>query len=146
MKAAGYSTVPLAKKLGIKGSSTIRIVHGPEYYFNLFNDLPDDLKEVVRGKEKVDVLHYFTMNKGYLVKDIKMIKSAVKKDGSIWISWPKKASGIVTDIDQNIIREIAVKNGLIDVKVCAIDEIWSALKLVVPDVKKKYGTRRMTTR
>ncbi len=131
MKAAGYSNVQLAKKLGIKSMSTIRIVNGPDYYFDLFNDLPEDIKEVVRGKEKVDVLHYFTMNKGYLVKDIKKIKSAVKKDGAIWISWPKKASGIITDINENTIREVALKNGLVDVKVCAIDDIWSGLKLVV---------------
>jgi len=130
MKAAGYSNVQLAKKLGIKGMSSIRIVNGPEYYFDLFSDLPEDLKEVVRGKQKVDLLHYFTMNKGYLVKDIKKIKSAIKKDGAIWISWPKKASGIITDINEDTIREVALKNGLVDVKVCAIDDIWSGLKLV----------------
>ena len=137
MKAAGYSSVPLAKKLGIKNLSTIRIMNGPEYYFTLFSDLPENLKEVVRGREKVDLLHYFTMNRGYLVKDIKKIKSAVKKDGAIWISWPKKSSGIFTDINENTIREVALKNGLVDVKVCAIDEIWSALKLVVPVKERK---------
>ena len=129
--------MPLAKKLGIKNLSTIRIMNGPEYYFTLFSDLPENLKEVVRGREKVDLLHYFTMNRGYLVKDIKKIKSAVKKDGAIWISWPKKSSGIFTDINENTIREVALKNGLVDVKVCAIDEIWSALKLVVPVKERK---------
>ena len=130
MKAAGYSPVPLAKKLGIKSSSSIRIINGPEYYFNLFNDLPTDLHEVVRGTRKVDFLHYFTMNAGYLSKDIKKLKSSIKKDGVIWVSWPKKASGIKTDINENFIREVALENGLVDVKVCAVDEIWSALKLV----------------
>jgi hypothetical protein len=131
MKAAGYSPVPLAKKLGIKNSSSIRIINGPEYYFTLFSDLPDDLNEVVKGTRKVDLLHYFTMNAGYLNKDIKKLKSSIKKEGAIWVSWPKKASGIKTDINENLIREVALQNGLVDVKVCAIDEIWSALKLVV---------------
>jgi hypothetical protein len=132
MKSAGYSAVPLAKKLGIKSLTTIRIIHAPEYYFDLFNDLPPGIKEVVRGNQKVDFLHYFTMNRSYLQKDIRKIKSAIKKEGTIWISWPKKSSGIITDINENTVREIALKNGLVDVKVCAIDEVWSALKLVVP--------------
>ncbi len=132
MKAAGYSTVPLAKKLGIKSMSTIRVLNAPEYYYELFSDLPDDLKEVIRGTQKVDFLHYFTMNRNYLKKDIRKLKSAIKKEGIIWVSWPKKASGIITDIDENFIREIALENGLVDVKVCAIDDIWSGLKLVIP--------------
>jgi hypothetical protein len=132
MKAAGYSNVPLAKKLGIKSATSIRIVNGPEYYFNLFSDLPHDLREVVKGTEKVDLLHYFTMNRNYFLQDIRKLKTAIRKTGAIWISWPKKASGIITDIDEKFIREIALENGLVDVKVCAIDEIWSGLKLVIP--------------
>jgi hypothetical protein len=137
MKAAGYSTVPLAKKLGIKSATTIRIVNAPEYYYDLFSDLPDDLKESVKGTSKVDFLHYFTMNRSYFLKDIRKLKASIRKNGTIWISWPKKASGIVSDIDEKFIREIALENGLVDVKVCAIDDIWSGLKLVIPVKQRK---------
>jgi hypothetical protein len=137
MKSAGYSSVPLAKKLGIKSLYRIKVINGPHYYFELFDDFPEDAKEVIRSKRKVDVVHYFTMNTAYLLKDIKKLKAAIKKEGMIWISWPKKSSGIVTDINENTIREIALKNGLVDTKVCAIDDIWAGLKLVFPVASRK---------
>lgn len=136
MKVPGYSSTSLAKKLGIKSTSKIKVINGPEYYFSLFNDFPEEAKEVT-GKAKADVVHYFTMNKGYLLKDIKKLKASVREEGAIWISWPKKASGIITDISENEIRQIAVKHGLVDTKVCIVDEIWAALKLTVSEKRVK---------
>jgi hypothetical protein len=133
----GISSSPLARKLGIKNLFRFKVINGPAYYYSLFTDFPDDAKEISRSKSKVDMIHYFTMNKGYLVKDIRKLKSSIKKEGMIWVSWPKKSSGIVTDINEDAIREIAVKNGLVDIKVCKIDDIWAGLKLVIPEKQRK---------
>ncbi len=77
------------------------------------------------------MIHYFGVNASRLVNDIKKLKTEMESNGALWISWPKKASKMQTDLNENIIREIALENGLVDVKVCAIDEVWSGLKLVI---------------
>jgi hypothetical protein len=127
---AGYSSTPLAKKLGIKTGFKIRIINPPDYYFKLFTDLPD-VKEVAGKKIKKDFIHYFTKSAKGLEKEIRQLRKEIEENGMIWISWPKKASKIETDVNENIVRDLALTNGLVDVKVCAIDEIWSGLKLVI---------------
>ena len=131
MKNAGYSKTPLAKKLGIKNNFKIKFVHQPGYYFDLFSDLPADLKIVKDNKSKKDFIHYFTKSADQLNKDIKSLRKEIEENGMIWISWPKKSSKVETDVDENVVRNIALKNNLVDVKVAAIDEIWSGLKLVI---------------
>ena len=121
----------MAKKLGIKNNFKIKIVGQPEYYFDLFSDLPDEIKILKDNKTKKDFIHYFTKSAEQLNKDIKSLRNEIEQNGMIWISWPKKSSKVETDVDENAVRNIALKNGLVDVKVAAIDEIWSGLKLVI---------------
>ncbi len=132
MKATGYSGTPLAKKLGIKEGFKIRLVDQPDYYFNLFTDLPESLSILKDKKTKKNLIHYFTKSAAALHKDIVELRNEIEPNGMIWISWPKKASKIATDITEDTIRELALTKGLVDIKVCAVDEVWSALKLVIP--------------
>lgn len=132
MKPTGYSGTPLAKKLGIKEGFKIRLVNHPEYYFNLFTDLPDDIEITTDKKITKDFIHYFAVKSSALAKDIFSLRKEIFPSGMLWISWPKKTSKVTTDINENLIREIALSNGLVDIKVCAVDETWSGLKLVVP--------------
>lgn len=131
MQPAGYSGTPLAKKLGIKAGFKIRLYYQPDYYFKLFDDLPSDISQFKDSRTKKNLVHYFTTSSVKLENDINELREEIEQNGMIWISWPKKASKVATDLNENIIREIALRNGLVDVKVCAIDETWSALKLVI---------------
>ena len=137
MKTTGYSGTPLAKKLGIKEGFNIRLVNPPDYYFQLFDDLPKDIKIAKDKKSKKNLIHYFTKQLAELEKDIVSLRNEIEMNGTIWISWPKKASKVETDIVEDDIRALALANGLVDVKVCAVDEIWSGLKLVIPVNKRK---------
>jgi len=132
MKTTGYSGTPLARKLGIKEGFKIRLVDQPDYYFDLFTDLPKTLNIVKDKKTKKNLIHYFTKSAAALRMDIVALRNEIEPNGMIWISWPKKASKITTDITEDTIRELALKNGLVDIKVCAVDEVWSGLKLVIP--------------
>lgn len=131
MTLSGYSGTPLEKKLGLKGGFKIRLINQPEYYYTLFSDLPSDIKELTDIKGRKDFIHYFALSKAQLEEDIKQLRKEIEDNGMIWISWHKKTAKIETDLSETIIRNIALNNGLVDVKVCAIDETWSALKLVI---------------
>jgi hypothetical protein len=137
---AGYSGTPLAKKLGIKKGYKIRIVNQPSYYFELFTEMPENITILTDKKIKKNLIHYFTKSAKDLHKDIVSIRNEIEPDGMIWISWPKKSSKVTTDITEDIIRDLALTNGLVDIKVCAVDEIWSGLKLVIP-VKDRKASR-----
>lgn len=130
MKNVGYSGTPLAKKLGIKEGFQIKVINGPDYYFELFADLPD--VKIAKTSTGLDFIHYFTKTKASLIKDLPVLKKAIAQDGMIWVSWYKKAAHIPTDVSEDLIRAYALKIGLVDVKVCAVDELWSGLKLVIP--------------
>ncbi len=130
MKTAGYSGTPLAKKLGLKAGFKIKIVNQPDYYFNLFADLPSEITEVTNRKIKKDFIHYFAKYASQLKKDIKQLREEIEENGMIWISWPKKSVRIETDLNGNKVRNIGLESGLVDIKVCAVDEIWSGLKFV----------------
>ena len=130
-KSAGYSRTTLAKKLGIKENFRIKLVNQPKYYFGLFCDMPQGIKVVKGKKTKKDLIHYFTTDAIRLGKELRGLRAEIQQDGAIWISWPKKAAKIASDVDENVVRGVALENGLVDVKVCAVDEIWSGLKLVI---------------
>lgn len=132
MKPASYSGTPLAKKLGIKSGFKVRFINEPKNYFDLFSDLPSDLSRITDNQVKKDFIHYFTKKSSELKTDIKQLKLEIEQNGIIWISWPKKTAPIATDLDGNIVRETGLKNGLVDIKVCAVNEIWSGLKFVIP--------------
>lgn len=132
MATTGYSGTPLAKKLGIKDGFKIRLVNAPAGYLNLFGSVPANVAFLTGKKSKKDLIHYFTGEEKELRQDICSLRDEIKEDGMIWISWPKKASKMPTNITEDIIRKIALNNGLVDIKVCAVDEVWSGLKLVIP--------------
>ncbi|MDB5227702.1 MAG: hypothetical protein JWN78_1895 [Bacteroidota bacterium] len=129
---ADYSETPLAKKLGIKDGFRIRLINEPSNYFNLFADLPGKLTIARNNKNKADFIHLFTKELKEVEKQIPLLKNEIESNGIIWISWPKKASKVPTDITEDMIRKIVLENGLVDIKVCAVDETWSGLKLVIP--------------
>ena len=129
---AGYSSTPLAKKLGIKPQFKMRLINAPDYYFELFTDMPEDISILTDKKTKKNFIHVFVKKLNELEKYIFEIKSEIEQDGIIWISWYKKSSKIPTDVTEDKIRETALANGLVDIKVCAVDDVWSGLKLVIP--------------
>jgi hypothetical protein len=140
MKTSGYSGTPLAKKLGIKDKYKIRLVNHPDYYFYLFDDLPNDIQILTDKKIKKNFIHYFTKEFNDLQKDILDLRNEIEQNGIIWISCPKKSAKVASNISLDDVRSLALSNGLVDIKVCAIDEIWSGLKLVIP-VKDRLASR-----
>lgn len=129
---AGYSGTTLAKKLGIKNGFHISLINAPEYYFELFTDLPTDLYFEDKETVKIDLIHFFTKSKDEYIRLLPGLKDRIKPNGIIWASWPKKASKVPTDITEDIIRNFAIQTCLVDIKVCAVDDTWSGLKLVIP--------------
>jgi hypothetical protein len=129
---AGYSGKPLVQKLGIKPGFCIFVDGLSTAYRDVVGELPDDVKIARTAKAPLDMVHVFaTEAKGFAVK-LRSYRKAIAPDGMIWASWPKKASGVVTDVTETLVRETALANGLVDIKVCAIDDVWSGLKLVIP--------------
>jgi hypothetical protein len=137
MAAAGYSGTPLMKKLGIKPEMKVLIINKPPDYYTLLEANISD--QIARKNETPDFVHLFVKNVKEFEAEMKKLKSVCKQKPTItiWVSWYKKASKIETDITEDVIRNYALKNDLVDVKVCAVSDIWSGLKLVVPVVKRK---------
>ena len=126
----GYSGTPLPKKLGIKDGYRVEMIDAPA---EVLAELKPALAacEVSRdGKGPLNFGMLFTKSKAGLATEFKRISKSMAPDGMLWISWPKKTSGVATDLNENIIREIGLAAGLVDVKVCAVTEIWSGLKFV----------------
>ena len=137
MATTGYSGTPLLKKLGIKPDMKLLVLNMPHSYFDwLETNISDQL---IKKNELPDLVHFFTKNKKEFESEMKKLTSTIKKKSNIiiWISWYKKSSGIPTDITEDVIRNYALKNDLVDIKVCAVSEEWSGLKLVVPVAKRK---------
>jgi hypothetical protein len=128
---AGYSGTPLAKKLGINAGSKVFADGAPSDYESLLAPLPDGVTFVKKLTTFVDVVHLFTKSASELDAKLRRWRDAIRADAAIWISWPKKASKVPTDITEHVIREVALPMGFVDVKVCAIDDTWSGLKLVI---------------
>jgi hypothetical protein len=128
---AGYSGTPLAKKLGINAGSKVFAVDAPSNYASLLAPIPDGVTFVRKLANTVDVIHLFTKSASELDAKLRLWRAAIRHDAAIWISWPKKTSKVPTDITEDVIREIALAMGFVDVKVCAVDDTWSGLKLVI---------------
>jgi len=127
---AGYSGTPLAKKLGIKAGDTVALVGAPNGFVDELEGLPDgvELRDRAGGKPQVVVL--FTTKARDLERRFPTLAKSVWPDGSLWIAWPKRASGVTTDLDENRLRDIGLPHGLVDNKVCAVNEVWSGLRFV----------------
>jgi hypothetical protein len=131
VSTAGYSGTPLAKKLGIADGARVAIVGAPAGYRGLLEPLPARVTFVDAIDERCDLVHLFTTERATLAAALADYRKRLAPDAVVWASWPKKASKMATDITEDVIRAVALPLGFVDVKVCAVDETWSGLKLVV---------------
>lgn len=127
---SGYSKTKLIDKLGIKEGYSVYFQNVPDNFFDLLGRLPDGLRNEKRLRKHLMYIHYFAENKRALENNFIKLKNFLAMDGMLWISWPKLASKVKTDLNESIVREIGLQNGLVDVKVCAVDDKWSGLKFV----------------
>lgn len=128
---AGYSGTPLNRKLGVCEGCRLRPGNAPSNYDELLSPLPDGVTVSPRLQSNVDICHFFTRSENQLRKELPRLVRRIRQDGAIWISWPKRASGVPTDVTEDKIRKVALPLGLVDIKVCAVDDTWSGLKLVI---------------
>ena len=128
---AGYSGTPLAKKLGIKEQTSVVAVDAPDGYRKLLEPLPAAVRFATQIDKTVDIVHVFSTKKTQLARALASYRKALQPIAAVWVSWPKKSAKVATDITEDLIRELALPLGFVDIKVCAVDEVWSGLKLVV---------------
>jgi hypothetical protein len=129
--SAGYSGTPLPRKLGIKEGARVAFPGAPEGFETTLGDLPDGVAIRARARGPLDVIVAFFTRRSRLAARYAKLAAALEPDGGLWIAWPKRASGVETDITEDVVREIGLANRMVDNKVCAIDETWSGLRLVV---------------
>jgi hypothetical protein len=131
MVNTGYSSVPLAKKLGLKAPLKLLTINAPQEYKAWLGNLPEGVMLVTKVVMPIQAVHVFTTESAFLDATLSKLRGELKQDGFIWVSWPKKVSKVPTDITEDTIREIALPLGFVDIKVCAVSEVWSGLKLVI---------------
>ena len=129
--APGYSGTPLPRKLGIGDGCRLLLVGAPDDYARLLAPRPKDLQFPARPGPTVDVAHVFVTQRKVLQKQLATLRSKLPPTAAVWVSWPKKAAKVATDITEDTIREVALPLGWVDIKVCAVTDVWSGLKLVV---------------
>ncbi len=142
MATAGYSGTPLLKKLGVKEGQSGLLINVPGEIVELQEY--SDWKQVKKAKTirgciggPYDYVHFFTADEETLLRPIPLLKRELEQNGMIWVSWPKKSSGVPSTVTEGTIRKTALKRGLVDIKVCAVNDIWSGLKLVIPVKDRK---------
>jgi hypothetical protein len=128
---AGYSGTPLAKKLGFKPGFAAVYVNPPDDFDALLGELPDDVKVLKRLREDLDLVVCFVTARAELERRLPKLRAALAPAGMLWIAWPKRASGVPTDMTEDVVRDVALPTGLVDTKVAAIDATWSGLRLVI---------------
>jgi hypothetical protein len=128
---AGYSGTPLIKKIGIKPGDRVILRKHPATFLKDLGPLPEGVTQSNRLTGQAAVIIYFTAKVAELQRDFSLLSKTLLPSGMVWIAWPKKASGVPTDLNENIVREVGLETGLVDVKVCAIDDTWSGLKFVI---------------
>ena len=132
---AGYSGKPLAEKLGFKPGMRVAFLALPPSLAGLADEVSDATTfstwRSLPGGQKLDAVHAFTTSRAEIETGLEGLQGAIKRDGMIWVSWPKKSAKVATDITEDVIREVALPLGYVDVKVCAVTDVWSGLKLVV---------------
>ena len=138
---AGYSTTPLAKKLGIKAKYRVALVNEPPDFRRELVGLPEGVRFVTSVQASLDVIVFFVRSQRELIQNFPRLASRLAPAGMLWIAWPKKASGVITDLSDNSVRQIGLDAGLVDVKVCAVNEIWSGLKFVIRVKDRPHGRK-----
>lgn len=135
--ASGYSGTPLAKKLGLKPPLKLLTINAPKEYKSWLGDLPKGVKLMTKPQKPVQAVHIFATEKILLDITLFRLRKEIRQDAFVWISWPKKSSKVPTDITEDTIREIALPLGFVDIKVCAVSDVWSGLKLVIRKSERK---------
>src|SRR5687768_16598348 len=127
---AGYSSTPLAKKLGIKQGSRIALINAPKNFQSELGEVPDGVEFITRPTKSLDIILLFVLTERVLAREFSRLAEKLVTNGMIWIAWPKKSSGVTTDLSFERVQRIGLDVGLVDVKICAIDDTWSGLKFV----------------
>jgi len=140
MNPAGYSGTPLVRKLGIKPGHRMWAFDPPDRYEALLGELPEGARPAREEERGIEFLHVFATSRAALGRGLAEARERMAEDGMVWLSWPKKTSGVETELDGNVVRETGLAAGLVDIKVCAVDEVWSGLKFVIP-VADRTGRR-----
>ena len=138
---SGCSGTPLAQKLGITQEMAVVLIRAPANYRKLLGRIASSVKFSDKIKNASNFVHIFTKSRGELEKRLAILREKVADTGIVWVSWPKKSSGVRTDVTEDVVRSIALPLGFVDVKVCAIDETWSELKLMVRRTNRKRAVR-----
>ena len=131
MTAAGYSGTPLVRKLGFKPGMRAHYVNAPAGFAALLGGLPDGARALARPADGLDLVVLFVRERRELQRRLPALQRRLDAAGMLWVAWPKRASKVATDMTEDVVRDVALPRGLVDVKVCAIDETWSGLKLVL---------------
>jgi len=134
---AGYSGTPLPQKLGIKPSTIVVAMDPPENYRKLLTPVPSGVNFATRPVGNTQFVHLFVKERRALAEHLRQLRQKIAEDAVVWVSWPKKSSGVPTDITEDVIRAVALPLGFVDIKVCAVDEVWSGLKLMIRRENRK---------
>jgi hypothetical protein len=134
---AGYSGTPLPQKLGIKPGATVVVINAPSDYQKLLGKSASEVRFTIRAGAGANFIHLFTKRRAELEKQLARLRQKLADSGTLWVSWPKKSAGVVTDVTEDVIRDVALPLGFVDIKVCAVDETWSGLKLMIRRANRK---------
>ena len=138
---AGYSGTPLPQKLGIKPGLTVVTINAPTNYRRWLGTIPEGVTFSDRLKPDSSFIHVFTRKRSELANRLPVLRARIADIGTVWVSWPKRSAGVPTDVTEDVVRAVALPLGFVDVKVCAIDETWSGLKLMVRRENRKRAVR-----
>jgi hypothetical protein len=138
---AGYSDTPLAQKLGIKLAMSVTVINQPANYRQLLGEAADGVEFSDRTTTDSSFVHLFTPRRSELEKQLSQLRKKIPDTATIWVSWPKKSAGVPTDVTEEVVRAVALPLGFVDIKVCAINETWSGLKLMVRRANRKPATK-----
>lgn len=127
----GYSGTPLARKLGIQEHAQVLLIDAPENYLSLVQPLPPSVSFADQASQAIDLVHLFATRKEALQQQLVWLRQTLRADAAVWVSWPKKSSKLPTNITEDTIRDVALPLGFVDIKVCAVSDVWSGLKIVV---------------
>jgi len=134
---AGYSGTPLAQKLGMKPATTVVLINAPANYRKLLGTFAHSVGFTSRIGANSNFIHFFTTHRSELEKQLRRVRTKIADSGTLWVSWAKKSSGVASDVTEDVIREVALPLGFVDIKVCAVDETWSGLKLMIRRQNRK---------
>jgi hypothetical protein len=139
---SGYSGTPLPEKLGLKPGMILVAIDAPDNYRKLLAPIPSGVNFATRPTGSTKLVHLFARRRTELANQLSILRRKIAEDAAVWVSWPKRASGVATDISEDVIRSIALPLGFVDVKVCAVDETWSGLKLMIRREQRRSTSRR----